>query len=226
VCPGLAALRRQQSLWSVLFSLSCNGVYSTCAAKCVQRKCRCTYVKFHRQTAPIGPGHNPRPQPQPNPIPGPASAAFSASSSSRIPISYNPDEFFLGPAPSSASVPSMAEYTAFSFPPLYPEQQGADFTSKYRAQAELLRTSSSSAQFAPAGGTAAAAGGGGGPVGPGMPPGGGGHSSSSSVYDNRPPSGGSSWGGSAVSWGHDSPDPYHSHPQQGTLHGNTLNYRY
>ncbi|KAF8830945.1 hypothetical protein HHX47_DHR1000258 [Lentinula edodes] len=26
--------------------------------KCVQRKIRCTFVKFHRQTAPIGPGHN------------------------------------------------------------------------------------------------------------------------------------------------------------------------
>ena len=29
-------------------------------AKCVMRKCRCTYVKFHRQTAPAGPGHNVR----------------------------------------------------------------------------------------------------------------------------------------------------------------------
>lgn len=28
-------------------------------AKCIQRKIRCTFVKFHRQTAPIGPGHNP-----------------------------------------------------------------------------------------------------------------------------------------------------------------------
>lgn len=28
-------------------------------AKCVSRKCRCTYVKFHRQTAPAGPGHPP-----------------------------------------------------------------------------------------------------------------------------------------------------------------------
>lgn len=25
--------------------------------KCIQRKIRCTFVKFHRQTAPIGPGH-------------------------------------------------------------------------------------------------------------------------------------------------------------------------
>ncbi|KAG7091688.1 hypothetical protein E1B28_010710 [Marasmius oreades] len=39
-------------------SLPCDGC-NPCS-KCVQRKCRCTYVKFHRQTAPIGPGHNPR----------------------------------------------------------------------------------------------------------------------------------------------------------------------
>ncbi|KAF9048961.1 hypothetical protein BJ165DRAFT_1402803 [Panaeolus papilionaceus] len=26
--------------------------------KCMQRKTRCTFVKFHRQTAPVGPGHN------------------------------------------------------------------------------------------------------------------------------------------------------------------------
>ncbi|KAF9259631.1 hypothetical protein L218DRAFT_963385 [Marasmius fiardii PR-910] len=40
-------------------SLPCDGC-NPCS-KCIQRKCRCTYVKFHRQTAPIGPGHNPRP---------------------------------------------------------------------------------------------------------------------------------------------------------------------
>ncbi|TFK24838.1 hypothetical protein FA15DRAFT_391072 [Coprinopsis marcescibilis] len=38
-------------------SLPCDG--SNPCAKCVQRKHRCTYVKFHRQTAPVGPGHSP-----------------------------------------------------------------------------------------------------------------------------------------------------------------------
>ena len=38
-------------------SLPCDGA-NPCT-KCVQRKCRCTFVKFHRQTAPVGPGHNP-----------------------------------------------------------------------------------------------------------------------------------------------------------------------
>ncbi|KAJ3866772.1 hypothetical protein EV359DRAFT_62065 [Lentinula novae-zelandiae] len=37
-------------------SLPCDGC-NPCS-KCVQRKIRCTFVKFHRQTAPIGPGHN------------------------------------------------------------------------------------------------------------------------------------------------------------------------
>ncbi|THH31199.1 hypothetical protein EUX98_g2965 [Antrodiella citrinella] len=38
-------------------SLPCDGC-NPCS-KCVSRKCRCTYVKFHRQTAPQGPGHPP-----------------------------------------------------------------------------------------------------------------------------------------------------------------------
>ncbi|KAK7691157.1 hypothetical protein QCA50_006260 [Cerrena zonata] len=38
-------------------SLPCDGC-NPCS-KCVQRKFRCTYVKFHRQTAPQGPGHPP-----------------------------------------------------------------------------------------------------------------------------------------------------------------------
>lgn len=36
-------------------SLPCNGA-NPCS-KCAQRKVRCTFVMFHRQTAPVGPGH-------------------------------------------------------------------------------------------------------------------------------------------------------------------------
>ncbi|PPQ83484.1 hypothetical protein CVT24_005711, partial [Panaeolus cyanescens] len=36
------------------------AVISLQEAKCMQRKTRCTFVKFHRQTAPVGPGHNPQ----------------------------------------------------------------------------------------------------------------------------------------------------------------------
>lgn len=110
----------------------------------------------------------------------------------------------------------------FAFPPLYPDPAtsapNADFTSKYRAQAELLRNGaaavSSSAHFAPTGGT-------GGPVGPGIP----GNSplSPPQLYnDPRSASGASSW----VSWGHEGSESYHTHGQQDPLHGNTLNYRY
>ena len=98
-------------------------------AKCVSRKCRCTYVKFHRQTAPTGPGHNPRP-----------------NVATRLAASPRGDLVF-GPPP--MSVPSMSPtdpYT-FTFPQIYaspdasqPGFAGApDFTSRYRAHAELLR---------------------------------------------------------------------------------------
>ncbi|KAF8193417.1 hypothetical protein BJ912DRAFT_240778 [Pholiota molesta] len=55
----------------VQLSLPCDGC-NPCA-KCVSRKCRCTFVKFHRQTAPAGPGHSAR-------APAPASASASSSS--------------------------------------------------------------------------------------------------------------------------------------------------
>ena len=77
MCSDLAALRWCQSLWCVgpLFRV-CVSLSTDCeSAKCVQRKCRCTYVKFHRQTAPIGPGHQPRPiHAPPARIPAPSSA--------------------------------------------------------------------------------------------------------------------------------------------------------
>lgn len=104
-------------------------------AKCVQRKCRCTYVKFHRQTAPTGPGHHPRTNP----------------AHSRLPSQPHADDFILGPPP--LSVPSMDSYGhTFNFPQMYPSSSdpqltlnhengngGPDFAAKYRAQAELLR---------------------------------------------------------------------------------------
>ncbi|KAH7929236.1 hypothetical protein BV22DRAFT_1003039 [Leucogyrophana mollusca] len=131
-------------------SLPCDGC-NPCS-KCVQRKCRCTYVKFHRQTAPSGPGHhNPRP----------TSASSSLSAGTRLPSHL--DEFILGPPP--VSVPSMGATggtdplfsTPFSFSPAYPPSAStdlhslplsmssdADMAGKYRAQAELLRRAGNS----------------------------------------------------------------------------------
>ncbi|KAJ7496348.1 hypothetical protein B0H11DRAFT_2276488 [Mycena galericulata] len=66
--PGVAPGRRKGSTAAtrattskqacdqcVQSSLPCDG--SNPCAKCVSRKTRCTFVKFHRQTAPVGPGH-------------------------------------------------------------------------------------------------------------------------------------------------------------------------
>ncbi|KAF8149121.1 hypothetical protein B0H34DRAFT_195903 [Crassisporium funariophilum] len=122
-------------------SLPCDGC-NPCS-KCVQRKCRCTYVKFHRQTAPAGPGHNPRPTAPA--VPSVSNAAPAASVSSRVPMYQQPeDDFILGPAPTA--VPTMAEAlynsNSFAFPPLYPSNDisgdNADYSNKYRTQAELF----------------------------------------------------------------------------------------
>lgn len=52
-----------------LRNILCRLNLTLSTAKCIARKVRCTFVKFHRQTAPVGPGH-------------PASLAAHPSSSS------------------------------------------------------------------------------------------------------------------------------------------------
>ncbi|KAG1735335.1 uncharacterized protein EDB91DRAFT_1144920 [Suillus paluster] len=125
-------------------SLPCDG--SNPCSKCVQRKSRCTYVKFHRQTAPSGPGHhNPRP-----------TSASSSLGNARLPL----DDFILGPPP--MSVPSMDTSsgdplytTPFSFNHVYassanpvhlpmPLSSDADIAGRNRAQVELLRQTGAS----------------------------------------------------------------------------------
>ncbi|KAF8650020.1 hypothetical protein AX16_005460 [Volvariella volvacea WC 439] len=131
--------------------------------KCVQRKIRCTFVKFHRQTAPVGPGHNPRP---PATSLTTSASAFvpssSAPSASSLRLYPHVEESLLEssvPPPTSASMPTMADtlYASqtFAFPQLYPQQQQThhqpdpggivnsdpDFMAKYRARAELLAQS-------------------------------------------------------------------------------------
>ena len=191
-------------------------------AKCLQRRYRCTFVKFHRQTAPLGPGHTTRTAgaadssfsnpPSPNSIPVPSPARVS--SSSRDPVFHHPshqhqsdDEFILGPPPTV--VPTMADTlygaTPYTFPPLYPTTNdisgdNTDYVvGKYRAHAELFGSTRSAAIPA--------------------------SSSSSSMvspnlYDPRPPP--SSWLGWDQQQQDPTTDPYHQqqdhHHQQHRHH--------
>lgn len=89
-------------------------------AKCVQRKLRCTYVKFHRQTAPVGPGHKPAGLVQaPGSVTaatsnlGPAPPTTTSSSSSRYPI-YSED--FLLSSSSATSAPSGVAASSYGAP--------------------------------------------------------------------------------------------------------------
>ena len=170
------------------------------SAKCIQRRYRCTFVKFHRQTAPLGPGHTTRTAgaessfsnpPSPNSIA--AASPSRVSASSRDPVFHHPqqpdDEFILGPSPTV--VPTMADAlygaTPYTFPPLYPTNDmsgdNTDYVGKYRAHAELFSSTRSAV-----------------PV-----------SSSSMVspnlYDPRPPS---SW----LGWGQQDPTDAYQQEQQ------------
>ncbi|KAI0648614.1 hypothetical protein C8Q79DRAFT_998690 [Trametes meyenii] len=80
----------------VTSSLPCDGA-NPCS-KCVQRKCRCTYVKFHRQTAPAGPGHPVPPAMPPN-VPGRHAISLGAP---RL-----PDDFLLAPPPGTMNLSSL-----------------------------------------------------------------------------------------------------------------------
>ena len=181
-------------------------------AKCIQRRYRCTFVKFHRQTAPLGPGHTTRtgadssfsnpPSPDSISAPSPSSRITAPSSSSRGPVFHHhqhqhqsDDEFILGPPPTV--VPTMADAlygaTPFTFPPLYPANDlsgdNTDYVGKYRAHAELFASTRSA-----------------------IPP-----SSSSLVspnlYDPRPPS---SW----LNWGQQ--DPTDAYQQQQQRHADLI----
>ncbi|KAG1894141.1 uncharacterized protein F5891DRAFT_1063493 [Suillus fuscotomentosus] len=120
-------------------SLPCDGC-NPCS-KCSQRKGRCTYVKFHRQTAPSGPGHH---------VPRPASLSSSLGTG-RLSM----DDFILGPSP--VSVPSMETSsgdplytTPFSFNHVYASSANpvhlpmslssdSEIAGRNRAQADLMR---------------------------------------------------------------------------------------
>ena len=167
-------------------------------AKCTQRRYRCTFVKFHRQTAPVGPGHTIRTgaessfsnPPSPSSIPAPSPS--SRVSSSRVPVFHqqSEDDFILAPPP--PVVPTMADAlygaTPYTFPPLYPTNDltgdNTDYVGKYRAHAELFGSTRSSVPAASS------------------------SMVSPNLYDPRPPS---SW----LAWGQQDPsDPYQQQQQR------------
>ncbi|KAL4243752.1 hypothetical protein ABKN59_011035 [Abortiporus biennis] len=130
-------------------SLPCDG--SNPCTKCVQRKCRCTYVKFHRQTAPAGPGHPPPnavPPHHPNdfvlaPPPGTTnlSAIYGMSSHQTAPVDYTTAGYHPSlysnaresPTPSLTTTSSTRDGSIV-------DGNSPDMMARYRAQAELLRT--------------------------------------------------------------------------------------
>ena len=137
------------------------------SAKCVQRKYRCTYVKFHRQTAPVGPGHQPPRSttsvpPQPS-VQVPSLLGSGSSASSRYPL-YSDDFVMSGSsaaAAASGSYPGHAQVSAALHDALYPSQsptfpyasslysngsaEPAEYPSRYnRSHEDLYRTSPTS----------------------------------------------------------------------------------
>ena len=174
-------------------------------AKCIQRRYRCTFVKFHRQTAPLGTGHTTRtpgadpsfsnpPSPNSTTIPAtPSSFRVSAPSPSRVSVFHHQqqsdNEFILGLSPTV--VPTMADTlydaTPYNFSTLYPtndmSEDDTDYVGKYRAHAELFGSPRSAIPTLPSSVV------------------------SPNLYDPRPPS---SW----LGWGQQDPTDAYQQEQQ------------
>ncbi|KAL1742441.1 hypothetical protein HDZ31DRAFT_84131 [Schizophyllum fasciatum] len=141
-------------------SLPCDGC-NPCA-KCVQRKCRCTFVKFHRQTAPSGPGHT-----HPHSAAGygvksdPLGLGIGGMSAAALGLPIGMGYDALGGSSGTSSISSSLGSSSsmpadYNFNPVFDLDMGGapgggtnskyggvaqneDFAAKYRAQAELLR---------------------------------------------------------------------------------------
>ncbi|KAJ8690150.1 hypothetical protein PTI98_011608 [Pleurotus ostreatus] len=96
----------------------CNGSYP--CSQCTQNTIRCTFVKFHRQTAPIGPGHNP------------TDAHLTTPHTTHVPRSHICLDVHVPIPPSTSYLPDDTPH------PDLPKPSGADFA-KYKSQAEYIR---------------------------------------------------------------------------------------
>ncbi|KDQ24157.1 hypothetical protein PLEOSDRAFT_1090687 [Pleurotus ostreatus PC15] len=114
----------------------CNGSYP--CSQCTQSTIRCTFVKFHRQTAPIGPGHNPT---DPH-LSSSTLAASSAPSDPLDPAALPTPPMFRDPTSASMYTSPFLPSTAYlpddTPHPDLPKPSGADFA-KYKSQAEYIR---------------------------------------------------------------------------------------
>lgn len=97
--------------------------------KCLHRQRPCTFVKFHRQTAPVGPGHHnsSTTHPPPHLLSQSSSSATlypiaPAQNPNRYPLYPPQDELLLGPSPGSQSMPENMYNPELAFSSLYPHQ--------------------------------------------------------------------------------------------------------
>ncbi|KAJ4478428.1 hypothetical protein J3R30DRAFT_3404473 [Lentinula aciculospora] len=90
------------------------GAIHASLAKCVQRKIRCTFVKFHRQTAPIGPGHNQ------------SHSSNSSSSPSHHPSPPQQQAPAFNPAAGNTYGPVYGSYDSFVGSLSYPTHNGSE----------------------------------------------------------------------------------------------------
>ena len=114
----------------------------------MHRKARCTYVKFHRQTAPLGPGHPSRPPNDSSNVGLPSLGPLPSG-----PTQYRLSDPFLLPTNGTGLTPTgninqsttnpLYANHQFSFPPPLAAPASAydsayEYSARYRAQAELL----------------------------------------------------------------------------------------
>jgi hypothetical protein len=111
---------------------------------------RCTYVKFHRQTAPLGPGHPARPS---HDTSNSGLPPLPILQSGPNPYRLSDPPFFLGNNGPGLHPTAVSQLTASAANPLYanhqftfppplqtttPYDNALDYSARYRAQAELL----------------------------------------------------------------------------------------
>ncbi|KAH8832187.1 hypothetical protein DL96DRAFT_1590177 [Flagelloscypha sp. PMI_526] len=133
--------------------LPCDGC-NPCS-KCISRKVRCTFVKFHRQTAPAGPGHSLPHYVTAMPIPGTQNPAIIVPSSSSLPSTFSVPSQFRFDNESTGNFDSRAHENAALrqieyHPPTVPNDNPSSFYAQQQQHHSILsQTRPSSSSGAP-----------------------------------------------------------------------------